>query len=158
MTAPRRIHALLAADHDRIDALFERAVRSSGEIDLEAFGEYRKALARHIGAEEKILFPAVKKAGSEVPQMKRLRADHGKLVAMLVPTPTPELVAEIRSVLDPHNELEEAEGGVYDACERALGEDVERVLAELADAPEVPMRVHYDGPLVEVAAARRRQE
>lgn len=158
MTPARRIHALLARDHDHIDALLERTTLPSGEIDLEAFGEYRRALARHIGAEEKILFPAVLKAGGEVPEKKRLRSDHGKLVAMLVPTPSPALLGEIRSILAPHNALEEAEGGIYDACEQALGDDVDRVLAELAEAPDVPMRVHYDGPLVEVAAARRRRE
>ena len=54
----------LAADHARLDALLARAVRAPGAFDLDAFGEFRAGLLRHIALEEKILFRAVREAGA----------------------------------------------------------------------------------------------
>lgn len=146
---PGPIHRLLAADHDRLEALLRRAVMPSGMIDAEAFAAFRAGLARHIGMEERILFAAVRRVGEDAApaDLGRLREDHGKLVALLVPTPTPALVWQIQAILEPHDAIEEGPGGVYDACERLLGGHASEVLAGLADAPSVPMRPYYDGPL-----------
>jgi hypothetical protein len=136
----------LAADHDRLDRLLAEATAEPGRIALEPFARFREGLLRHIGMEEKALFPAAKEArgGAPVPEFARLRADHGRLTALLVPTPTPELVADIRAVLAPHNALEEALGGVYEACETALGDDVGVFLAKLRETPVPPTRPFYD--------------
>ena len=145
-----RIHRFLAQDHDRLEALLRRSVTPLGDLDGEAYLAFRAGLARHIGMEEKILFAAVRRLGEEAApaDLRRLRDDHGKLVALLVPTPTPALVKQIQAILEPHDVIEEREGGVYDACERLLGAEAGDVLQQLVDAPDVPMRPYYDGPLV----------
>ncbi len=134
-------------DHDRLDALLVAATAEPGHIEPRAFAEFRRGLLRHIGLEEKILFPAARDAnGGVAPSgFDRLRKDHGHIVALLVPTPTPELVAQLRAILEPHNVFEEEPGGFYEVCEALIGARAEAVLAALRDAPEVPVRPHYDG-------------
>jgi hypothetical protein len=66
-----------------------------------------------------------------------------------VPTPTPALVAEILSVLGPHNRREEEPGGVYDACDEAVGPaEAERLVRELRAFPDVPLKAYNDGPSI----------
>ncbi len=134
------IAQLLAADHDRLDALLARASRNDGTIDTDAYLAFRAGLARHIGMEEKILFPAARRHGGSDAELKleRLRADHGKLVSLLIWIPTSATVEEIRAILEPHNRLEE--DFVYTACERLLDTEADAVRAALEAAPEVPMR------------------
>ena len=136
----------LEADHDRLDKLLGEATRTPGAIDLEPFGAFRRGLLRHIGIEEKILFAAAKAArgGEPVPEFARLRADHARLTALLVATPTPEAVAQIRAVLVPHNEVEEREGGTYAACLDALGAEADALLERIREVPEPPVRPYYD--------------
>jgi len=137
----------LMNDHDRLDALLARATADSGHIDTEAFAAFRKGLLRHIGLEEKILLPAAREAlGRPVEGADRLRANHMKIVALMVPSPTHALVAQLREILVPHNEFEEAPGGVYEACERLAAGDP-TLLDRLRGAPEVPVRPHFDGRL-----------
>jgi len=53
--------------------------------------------------------PAARRAsdGAALRVARLLRIDHGAIAALLVPAPTPEVVEKIRSVLGPHNALEE---------------------------------------------------
>ena len=135
----------LEADHDRLDQALAKATATPGTIDLEAFSRFREGLLRHIGMEEKALFPAYKAArGEPVPEFARLRADHARLTALLVPTPTPAIVAEIRAVLGPHNLVEEEPGGVYAAGEAALGDGVGELLVKLRETRPPPIRPYYD--------------
>jgi len=144
------LHRFFAADHRRLDALLRRAVSVPGRVDLVPFGEFRAGILKHIGMEEKVLFPAARHA-REAPLVlaARLRVDHGAIAALLVPTPTPALVAEIVSVLGPHNRREEEPGGVYDACDEAVGPDeAERLVHDLRAFPEVPLKPYNDGPAI----------
>jgi hypothetical protein len=75
-----------------------------------------------------------------------LRLDHGALAALPVPTPTPAILAAIRTVLVAYNALEEGPGGVYERCEQLAG--AEALLAELQAAPEVLVAPYADGPQV----------
>src|SRR5512145_2601919 len=117
------IHRFLATDHERLDALLSSAVKPSGEVDLATYAEFRAGLLRHIGIEEKLVFPASQRAngGIPLPIMARLRLEHGALALLLVPTPTAGTVERIRWVLAGHNEVEEGSDGIYDACERLPG-------------------------------------
>lgn len=145
------LHRFFSADHRRLDALLRRSVAEPGRVDLAAFGEFRAGLLKHIGMEEKVLFAAARQArgGRPLPIAAGLRVDHGAIAALLVPTPTPEIVAEIRSVLVPHNRREEDPDGVYDACDAALGAaEAERLVNELRGFPEVPLKPYNDGPQV----------
>lgn len=87
------ITELLERDHDRLDALFSKALAGGDSVDLDAYEAFRRGLLRHVGMEELLLIPA----------------------------PTPKILAVIRAVLEPHNRMEEEEGGLYAQCEKALG-------------------------------------
>jgi len=144
------LHRFFSADHRRLDALLRRSISEPGRIDLAPFGQFRAGILKHIGMEEKVLFlAACRGRGEPLPIVSRLRVDHGAIAALLVPTPTPAIVAEILSVLVPHNRREEEPGGVYDACDEAVGPaEAERLLQELRAFPEVPLKAYNDGPEV----------
>lgn len=151
------IRELLSADHDRLDALLRQAAARPGAVDERPYEEFRRGLLKHVGMEEMILLPAAKSArgGRPADLAAKIRLDHGALTALLVPSPTPQLLAALRAVLEPHNALEEqGERGLYDDCARALGPQAERVLAQLREARDIPPAAHADGPHV-MAVVRR---
>ena len=149
------IREFLADDHERLDVLLRAAMTPAGEIDLGPYEEFRAGLLRHIGIEEKILFPASLRAsgGKAHPTVARLHRDHGALALLLIPTPTKEIIEDVRSLLAEHNEIEEGAGGVYEACDRLLGEELGTVLEQLKAYPPVKLAPHYDGPRVPRRAA-----
>lgn len=147
---PGPLHELLQQDHARLDDLLHRAERSPGAVDLEAYESFRAGLARHIAMEERVLLPEARRlrGGEPLPIAKQLRADHAALASLLVPTPTPEVVAAIREILEEHNPLEEGPGGLYEFCESLVGDQVDSLIARLQATPAVPMAQHFDGPRV----------
>lgn len=46
----------------------------------------------------------------------RLRLDHGALAALLMPTPTTDIVVPLRRILEQHNLAEEGPDGLYEIC------------------------------------------
>lgn len=143
------IEAFMTADHERLDALLEKATHGES-IDSDAFEKFRAGLLRHIGMEEKILLPfaKAKRAGEPLPVASVLRKDHGTLVKLLVPSPTLELCKRIREEIARHNAVEEGENGLYAICDELAknGNDADDLLATLRAAPAVPLAPHYDGP------------
>ena len=156
--APGPLYRFLADDHARLEGLLQRAVTPTA-IDLASYAEFRAGLLKHIGMEEKILLPAVKAArnGEPLPIAAKLRLDHGAIAALMVPSPTPKLVAALRTILIAHNAIEEGPGGLYDLCERAAGAQVGAWLERLRAAPEVAVSPYNDSPRV-LPAARRALE
>jgi hypothetical protein len=157
------IKRVLGTDHERLDALLKHATASPGAFDSAYFAAFRGGILRHIGIEEKVLLPAAqeRRGGEPLPIAARLRLDHGAIAALLVPTPTPAIVAALRSILARHNEIEECAGGVYETCDRLLagpdgGESdaQRRVMARVQAYPEVPLAPHVDGPRVLGALSR----
>jgi hypothetical protein len=150
------IYGFLAGDHARLDALLQRAFADSNQIDLEAYGEFRAGLLRHIAMEEKILLPAAQKAhgGEPLEIAAKLRLDHGALAALLVPTPTTAIAASLRVILAAHNPLEEGPDGLYETCEALLANESEDIVARLQSAPEVKLAPFNDGPQVMESARR----
>ncbi len=146
---PGRITRYLAEDHARLDALLTRSVVPDG-MNLEAFDAFRAGLLWHIAVEEKLLFPALRAArgGDPHPDWIRLRIDHGAIAALLVPPPTPELVAEIRSILEPHNAIEERPGAAYESCDGLPAEQVAALLERMRAYPPVRVAPYRDGPRV----------
>jgi hypothetical protein len=153
------LYRFLADDHVRLDRLLRRAVADPKEIDHAAYAEFRAGLLKHIAMEEKILLPAAQAArgGEPLPIAAKLRLDHGAIAALLVPSPTPTIVAALRAILTAHNKIEEGPGGLYDVCERLAGDQVDALLARLRAAPEVPVAPYNDGSRV-LPAARRALE
>jgi hypothetical protein len=145
------LHRFFAEDHRRLHGLLERAVARPGRVDPGPFEEFRAGILRHIGMEERVLFVAAREArgGEPLPIAARLRVDHGAIAALLVPTPTRGLVADLVTVLSPHNRREEEPGGAYEQCDSALGETAAAELVEeLRVFPEPPVKPYNDGPEV----------
>ena len=120
----------LAEDHRRLDALLQSAAAQPAQVNREVYDQFRAGLLRHIGLEEKILFPAVQRwrGGTPLPIAAKLRLDHGALMD--------------------HNVLEEGPGGVYDLCDQLAGFDAESLLKDLRAAPSVAVMPHSDSPAV----------
>ena len=153
---PGKIHRYLAHDHERLDALLDRAMFNPENIDGAVYAQFRAGLLKHIGMEEKVLLPSAQKArdGEPLPVAAKLRLDHGALVALLVPSPTTQIVAAIRGILKAHNPLEEDPGGMYDQSEELAGTEADRILQNLQNFPEVKVLPHVDNPFVMEATRR----
>jgi hypothetical protein len=146
------IQRFLEEDHRRL----ERWLASAQAGDAEAYRAFRAGLLRHIGMEEKILLPEVRRLrhGEPLPAARQLRTDHSLIAALLVPTPTAAILRTLHTVLGEHDALEEGPTGVYLACEQLMGADADAMVHRLHAAPEVPVAKHFDGPQVEEHLAR----
>lgn len=136
------------ADHARLDALLDQALEDPNGIDAEVYARFRAGLLKHIALEEKLLLPAIRRArgGERLPMERRLRVDHGAIALLLVPSPTPELAAEIRSIIEPHNRFEEDAGGLYAIGDEILKLEADQFLEQVHAYPEVKVATYYDGP------------
>jgi hypothetical protein len=145
---PGPLSSWFAGDHARLDALLRCSTADPGAFDREAFEAFRGGLLRHIALEEKILLPAVRRArgGEPLPLERRLRVDHGAIASLLVPTPDAGIAAELRSILEPHNAVEEEPGGLYQACDELLAGEASALLDRVRAYPPVKVAPHRDAP------------
>lgn len=134
------IRAALVADHRRLGSLLAKARLGDGA----SYPPFRGGLLRHIGIEEKIVLPALRAVGCEPPVARQLKLDHAALVAMLVPTPTPDLLARIFTLLELHDPLEEGKGGIYSCADEHVAAPAAIVL-RIEEAAIPPMTAHFDG-------------
>jgi hypothetical protein len=141
------LYELLQQDHARLDELLRRA-DSGAAIDADSFAAFRGGLLRHIAIEEKVVLPEARRlrGGEPLAIARQLRADHAALAALLVPSPTRDIIATVRKVLSEHNPLEEGPGGVYDACEGLAGAELDALVARARAVPEVRLARYFDGP------------
>jgi hypothetical protein len=153
---PSGLSTYLEEDHKRLEQLLYRATSGSGGFDHEPYAEFRRGLLRHISIEEKVLFPAVVRMPEGIPGdlAERLRLEHGALVALLVPPPNAGIIATIRSILDRHNALEEAQGGVYALSQRLTENEGLLLLERMRLIPQVPVLPHNPRPEVLLATRR----
>jgi len=63
------------------------------------------------------------------PPARTDRLDHGALAALLAPTPTPLVVAAIRTIFEAPNPVEDGPGGLYEQCENLAGAEAEQIFA-----------------------------
>jgi hypothetical protein len=141
------LYEFLRRDHTRLDELLRRS-DATPAIDSSSYESFRGGLLRHVAMEEKVLLPEARRirGGEPLALTKQLRADHAALAALLVPTPTREIIAKIRTLLAEHNPLEEDPGGLYEACEELAGVGVDALVARVGSMPEVPLAQHFDRP------------
>jgi hypothetical protein len=148
------LREFLTADHRRLDALLELSGAGREAAELAAYDEFRRGILKHIGIEEKILLPAAARLrGTPLPQAARLRLDHGAIVSLLMPIPTPSIVRALRTVLAAHNPIEEGDGGVYDICEKLAAAEHHELLGKIRGAPEVP--THPNATTARIIAAAK---
>jgi hypothetical protein len=123
------------------------------------YHQFRAGLLRHIGMEEKILLPAAQRlnGGAPLPCAAQLRLDHGAIAALLMPTPTAEIVTMLGKILNRHNLIEEGVGGLYEQCGTLAGAETDQLMARLRAAPEVAVLPHSDSPAVLQAVRRALQ-
>lgn len=145
---PENVNQYLAGDHDRLDALFQRATAVPGAIDRASYDAFRGGLLRHIAMEERTLFPAILRLEGEkmAAILDRLRLDHGALAALLVPPPDAAIIATIRSILAVHNALEEDKGGVYRLLDRLSGAQMDVLVGKLKATAAVPVAPYNERP------------
>ena len=128
----------LERDHERLDAILAACLRG----DTSKYVEFRAGLLRHIAIEEKVLFPAIRKAHGDSELLQQLHRDHAALCALLVPPPTETEFEQIHRILLEHNPLEENDGGLYAIAESLPSFDA---MADTAYAmPEIPLAPHFD--------------
>lgn len=149
------IAALLTDDHRGMDALLEALGACTHPEELAAYHQFRGRLLRHIGIEEKILLAAAQRiSGEPLSHAARLRLDHGALVSLLMPEPTPAIIRAIREILAAHNPIKEDPGGVYDLCETLAADEAEDLLRRIRQAPQVPTTPNLTTSKVMDAARR----
>lgn len=153
------LHQFFTEDHNRIEKLLGKATETRDEIDMHFYHQFRTQLLRHIKMEEKILFPAAKKADAEITKelLPQYRLEHGALTALMVPPPTVSLIKVIKYLLEKHDLAEEEPGGLYDICERLTKGQTQELLDQLHATKEVPVHPPNPAPIA-MASARRALE
>src|SRR5258706_13889157 len=147
------IRQFLSDDHARLDALLERASECHMPEELAAYDEFRRGILKHIGIEEKILLTAAARLrGTPLEQAPRLRLDHGAIVSLLMPIPTPSIIRAIRTILVAPNPIEEGEDGIYEICEQLAAAEHADLMAKILGAPEVPTHPNATSPRILDAA------
>lgn len=142
------LRRFLVEDHRRLDALLQSAAPDGQDVDQAMYDQFRAGLLRHVGMEEKIVIPALQGAGISIPHAPKLRLDHGALATLLMPTPSPMILAAIGGILSEHNRLEEGPGGLYATCEQLAASEADALVARLRAAPEITVAPHSDSPAV----------
>lgn len=140
------LYSFFVNDHRRLESLLNKAAQTIEQIDLSVYSEFRAGLLKHIGIEEKILMPMIKKNqnGMPYPSADALRLEHGALAALLVPTPNGKIVAALRTILNHHNEREECVNCLYAVCENLFEQQIDEVMNEILSFPPVPVAPHVN--------------
>lgn len=150
------ITEFLASDHRRLEALFQAALADPDRVDHDTYTQFRTGLLRHIGMEEKILLPAIQRwrGGNPWPLAAKLRLDHGAIASLLMPPPTPVIIATLRTVLEMHNQLEEGADGLYAVGDELAGTESEQIVDRLNAAPTVSVMPYSDSEAVRITMRR----
>ncbi|MDE3056694.1 MAG: hemerythrin domain-containing protein [Bacteroidota bacterium] len=152
----KEIYTYCTNDHRRLEALLDRATATPGTYEMNAYGEFRAGLLKHIKIEETILLPFAQKTrgGEPLPIAARIRLDHGAITALMVPPPSPAIVAALRDILARHDALEEGPRGMYEALDALANNDVEELMKKIRAASDVPLHPHKTGQLITDATRR----
>jgi hypothetical protein len=143
---PQTLFEILQTDHRRLDSHLKKSRSTLSGVDEESFAIFRRVLLRHIGIEEKVLFPPLRtlKDSRLDAMMKTLHLDHAAIAAILVLSPTAKSVRQLEELLFAHNRREEEEDGLYPSCDRLPAPVVGRMTAEAQNYPEVSVKPCMD--------------
>lgn len=150
---PHALHDFLSRDHARLDALLA-SCRDAGEaIPYASYDAFRHGLLWHIGVEEKVLFPELRRRHAARDLEQQLHRDHAALAALLVPPPTHAEIEQIAAILVTHNEVEERAGGLYDIVETLSGGELDALMLRVQAMPEVKLAPHADSAILRESIA-----
>ena len=139
------LHRFLSDDHARLDALLRESIERG---DAGAYDGFRRGLLRHISIEERVLFPLLRARRGGTRLEQQLHRDHAALAALLVPPPAGAELSQIAAILEEHNQLEEAAGGLYELIEELAADDLAALMASVHAVPAVPVMPNTDTPVV----------
>ena len=142
------LHHFLSRDHARLDALLSACLAPGDAIPSEDYDAFRRGLLRHIGIEERLLFPELRKKHGLTELERQLHRDHAALAALLVPPPTRRELEQIAAILRSHNVLEETSEGLYEIIESLSGDELPALLAAIDALPEVRLAPHADSAIL----------
>ena len=142
---PNQLHAFLAEDHARLDALLIACLE---EMDTGKYDEFRRGLLRHIGIEELVLFPLLRRSKGATELEVQLHRDHAAISALLMPPPTEIELRQIADILESHNDLEELPGGLYEIIEAIAGEELDSLMTKVHAVPPVRVARQADSPVL----------
>lgn len=137
----QEVYQFFTNDHHRIEQILEKAIIHLDAIEMELYNDFRIHLLTHIKMEEKIFFPAALQAnnGVPLPLAAKLRLDHGALTSLVVVPPNAEIIKVIQYILEKHDLLEEAPGGMYDVCGQLTKDQTTILLEKLKSTTLVPV-------------------
>lgn len=149
----------LSGDHERLDQLLHHSLISAGGVDEDSYHQFRQGILRHIGIEEKILIPFLQPYLDDTMKkvLERIKLDHSAIVALLVPTPSKQIVAALAAILTRHNDLEEDHGGFYERADTFDPPIVREIVERMKKTPEVKSLPNNPNPKV-LEATRRALE
>lgn len=152
----KTLYDFFTEDHRRLDKILDTATKNPDKVDSNLYREFRIGLLTHIKMEEKILFPAAKKAngGEPLPDFERFRLEHGAITTLMAVPPTRKLLKVLRHILEKHDEAEEIKGGMYDVCEKLTQDQTQEILTALRKVTPVPVHEPNASPAVLKAAKR----
>jgi hypothetical protein len=142
------LHDFLSRDHARLDALLSACLAAGDAIPYEDYDAFRRGLLRHIGIEERLLFPELRRQRGVTELERQLHRDHAALAALLVPPPTSRELEQIAAILGTHNVLEETADGLYEIIESLSGEGLPLLLHAIHATPEVRLAPHADSTIL----------
>lgn len=145
---PGPLHDFLTRDHERLDALLALCLDGGSVIPKEPYDEFRRGLLRHIGIEERVLFPMLRSKHGLTVVERQLHRDHAALAALLVPPPGRWELEQIAGILAGHNDLEERVEGMYELVERTAGESLQELLDRAHAIPQTRVAAHTDSSLL----------
>jgi hypothetical protein len=150
------LYQYFSDDNRRLEELMDQAVANLDKIDHAAYDDFRQGLLQHISIEEKIVLPAIQQAqgGRPFPSAARLRLDHGALAALMVPPPSPQIIAAIKAILIDHNRIEESSRGLYQTCQQVVGENLGHLMEKVRTLPEIDITPTKSSPYVMEAIRR----
>jgi len=150
------LHKFFTEDHRRLESLLEQSFIQSDHIEEVAYAKFRAGLLKHIGLEEKILIPVLKKSYEDrpYPLAVTLRLEHGAIAALLGLPPSTTIKNVLLGILQHHNVREESEKGFYADCDCVMADAVETMLDKVHHYPDVPV-MPYNNTQHAHDAARR---
>ncbi len=150
-----RLSSPFREEHLALAAQLRAATGAGGEVDLEAWTSFRKALVRHLAIEERIIVPMLeaRRAPELLATRSELAHDHAALMTLLVPAPNPIWLTDLAERLAHHVAAEEGPGGLYELLDRHLASSARELLEAARSLRTIELGPPAEGAATGVAVS-----